>query len=682
MSINPTGEVTTSPTVTGSFTGSSVLVNVEKITAVDLRVSAIGPNKGGVATQDGCRVASGGACDAAQISFTWRIPRLAYNGPYVVEAVGKYCDPLLCLNPSSASVSPIEFRLAAEPEAPGDLRVEPGPDRSVVVSWARNTEPDLLYYALFRKDPGGEFRRLGNDIEPSESERRTFADTSVAGTNGGDFVYRVFAVRNGASGDSTTTKISPASGDKATTVVAPPTTLIAPGANPGEPSAPAPGQGADISSFLSGQAPELPAPDPIYLDLPDTGFGELLPFGGLPDEAEPGEEDAVLPGSPQQRAIAQFNRSRPLIPVAAGAILLVLAGHIRLLNVRTKSVAVPEKLPPGTYVARALEAARASRTPVDVAAVVPTVVPIGAHHPAPPVGDVARLPVWAEFEPASAMGLLDVSDEELEDTDRERERFARFAPFDQSGPEADIESQPETSPGAELESRLDVESESAFEAESAFESEFEAEAEDEDETESDSDLEDDDDEADLDAESESNVDLDDDEADLDAESDSESESELDEDAHAESELDSELDDDEAEVDFEAWSASDFEDEDEDEDDDEDEFEDDAEDEAAAEPAHAPAPQRTPVAVAALPPMPAPAAARARHPESDVPSTADSEEWSEPEFDPALLYAFESGSRAAATPKPAPETETDLEVLYAFDNESEWAEPEVFVSPRR
>jgi hypothetical protein len=430
---DPAGDLGASPTVNGSFKGASIVLNVEKISGVDLRVSPTGPTGGGVVTRNGCEVASSGGCNTSEIAFSWAVPSLPYNGPYVVEATGRYCDPLLCLNPESASAAPIEFRLGADPSAPTDLRSEPGDERTVNVSWSRNGEPDLLYYALFRKDPGGDFRRLGADIRQPESGRPTFTDTSVSGTNGGDFVYKVFAVRRGYTGDATTTRISRASAERTTTVAAPPTTTT-PGNDPNAPTTVPAGQGVDISSFLSGQPGSLPTPSPIFLDLPDTGFGETLPFGSLPDEAEPGEEDAVLPTSPRQRAIADFKRNRPLIPVAAGAILLVLAGHIRLLNVRTKEPA-PAKPPPGTYVARALEAARANRIPVDVAAAVAN----GGHHRAPPgpADDLAELPVWAEFEPVSALGLLDELYPEPADDDRpftnghatdERRQFELFAP--------------------------------------------------------------------------------------------------------------------------------------------------------------------------------------------------------------------------------------------------------------
>ncbi len=417
LSIEPADDIATSPTVTGSFAGARPLgLAIENISAVDLAVSPTGPTGGDAVTQDGCEVGSG--CSTGDVSFTWEVPALEYNGPYTVTATGTYCA-VLCLGaPQRASATPVSFRLGMEPAAPTDLKLSTGDDRSVTVSWARNGEPDFLYYALFRKDPGGEFRRLGSDIKQPSSGRPSFADSSAAGTNGGDFVYRVFAVRKGFTGDDKSTKISKASTDRTITVAPPPTTTTNPGDPAGGPVTTVAGEGVDIGSFLSGQAPTLPTPGPIFLDLPDTGFGETLPFGTLPgdDDIEPGEEDAVLP-TPRARQVAEFKANRPLIPVAAGLILLVMAGHVRLLNVRTK--AAPEKPPPGTYVARALEAARASSgvsiipaapdpisldpIPIDVA----TAVANGGHHRAPADDDVAGLPVWAEFEPVSALGLLD-----------------------------------------------------------------------------------------------------------------------------------------------------------------------------------------------------------------------------------------------------------------------------------
>ncbi len=443
MSIDPADDVTTSPVASGTFTGASLLgLATEQISAINLRVSPTGPTGGDAIGQDGCQLATAGDCGTGNVSFTWEIPELTYNGPYVVEATGKYCDivGLGCGSPGSASVEPITFRLGVEPAAPTDLRLQTGDDRNVEVSWARNGEPDILYYALFRKDPGGDFRRLGSDIRQPASGRPTFTDTSAAATSGGDFAYKVVAVRRGFTGDEKSTKLSTASGERTISVVPPPTTTN-PGDPPGGPVTTVAGQGVDIGAFLSGQAPTLPSPGPIFLDLPDTGFGDTLPFGTFPDEAEPGEEDAVLPTTPRQRQVAEFKRNRPLVPVAAGLILLVMAGHVRLLNVRTK--AAPEKPPPGTYVARALEAARANQAAarqasmpitLDVAAAV-----ANGHHRAPPDDDLAGLPVWAEFEPALALGFLDAPD----DADDADDADADDADHDRYGPPPELDDVPE-----------------------------------------------------------------------------------------------------------------------------------------------------------------------------------------------------------------------------------------------
>ncbi|MES2964919.1 MAG: aspartate--tRNA ligase, partial [Bdellovibrionota bacterium] len=52
-------------------------------------------------TQNGCAVATSGACNGGQITYSWDIPALDYNGPYVVEAFGTACDLLLCLSPGT-----------------------------------------------------------------------------------------------------------------------------------------------------------------------------------------------------------------------------------------------------------------------------------------------------------------------------------------------------------------------------------------------------------------------------------------------------------------------------------------------------------------------------------------------------------------------------------------------------
>ena len=190
----------------------------------------------------------------------------------------------------------------------------------MVVSWARNPEPDILYYALFRKDPGGDFRRLGTDIKQPGSGRPSFTDTSAAGS-GGEFAYKVFAVRKGFSGDDKTTKISKASSERTTTVAPPPTTTVNPNDPAGGPVTTVAGQGVDIGSFLSGQAPTLPSPGPIFLDLPDTGFGETLPFGSFPERraraGRGGRGAAATPGRARSPSSSATGRSSPSPPASS-----------------------------------------------------------------------------------------------------------------------------------------------------------------------------------------------------------------------------------------------------------------------------------------------------------------------------------------------------------------------------
>lgn len=436
VTVTPAGDLTSTPRVSGRFEGASLLgLGVELINSITITVSPTGPTGGEPLSVDGCEHVTEGKCGSVAVGYAWDIPDLDYNGPYSVSATAGHCLSV-CVSPSTARTTPVAFRLGVDPRAPTDLRVSTNEQRGVAVSWARNPEPDILHYALFRKDPGGDFRRVGGNIRQPASGRPTFNDTGTAGTNGGEFVYRVFAVRVGFSGDDTTTRTSRASADRSVTVAPPPITTAGP-TDPAGTQVPVAGQGVDLDSFLSNQAPARPSPPPIFLDIPDTGFDGTLPFGSLPiDEAEPGGD--AVPPTPRQRQIAEFQRNRPLIPVAAGAILILLAAHVRLLNARSKAADVLAAGPRPAKKARAVGegVARptvrvldgpAVPTPADLRAVVAD----GGQHRDSAYDmerdmerdrerdmerdmdmDLADLPVWAEFEPAAALGLFDESADE------------------------------------------------------------------------------------------------------------------------------------------------------------------------------------------------------------------------------------------------------------------------------
>ncbi|MEA2843930.1 MAG: hypothetical protein QOJ69_1601 [Actinomycetota bacterium] len=405
ISLSASGDTGSPPTVSGTFFGASALgVPIENIRSVSLTATPTGPTGGGQVGADGCKVATAGKCGSGSVTFKWQIPSLAYNGPYVVNATADHCQ-VLCVTPGPATVTPREFRLAADPAAPADVRAEAGGDRNVVLSWGRNAEPDLLYYQVSRKQGGGNFARVGGDIRQPASGRPAFVDTSTSGTPGGEFSYRVVAVRKGPSGDDSTTRTSGASGEKSVTVPAPP----APAA-PGAPGSEAKTAGSDtnIGGYLAGQAPALGSPKPIFHDLPDTGYEGSLPFGQLPGEdlSEPGDENAS-PASLETRRLQAFNRGRPLIPIAAGAILLLLAAHLRLFNKRLKG----DEPDHGTSAARfiaMLDASKQTAMPLDVEAAVAN----GGHHREPSGAVLADLPEWGSFRGVTLLPAAPSEDED------------------------------------------------------------------------------------------------------------------------------------------------------------------------------------------------------------------------------------------------------------------------------
>lgn len=259
------------------------------------------------------------------VRFSKRIP-VSANGRYTarVKATGK---GLLGQELSGAAGPSKPFDIAAPPRAPQNLRVEVSPERIVTVSWDRNTEPDMLHYVVSRKDPGGDSFRLAGEVvkHPASGERVSFVDRSTAAA-GGDYTYKVAAFRQGATQGK---PVSAESDARSASVPAP---------APGDPAA-APSAGASglVGGFPAAQ-PRGSAAGPAPRPLIDTGFSETLPFGARP----PGEE--IEEGEQEPRSLevgtttTEFvTRGRPLVPIAAGAVLLLLAVHLRLLNKRVKA---------------------------------------------------------------------------------------------------------------------------------------------------------------------------------------------------------------------------------------------------------------------------------------------------------------------------------------------------------
>ncbi len=240
--------------------------------------------------------------------------------------------------------------------------------RTVDLAWSRNTEGDMLYYAVFRKDPGAtKYFQVGGKVNhPTSGTKVTFADTTTSTFGGGDYTYQVVAVRKGATGTAESEKLSePSAGATATVPVLPTTTTAAP--LPGAPAAgptttvkPAPPAGVDLSGFIASRPPTRTLPTITVPEPPDTGFKGTLPFGARPpgDDIEEGDAEATSPRDAAGSSILSLEGGRPLVPVAGGLVLLLLAMHTRLLSRRVKAdadlpVVVAPKAPAPTYVAPA-----------------------------------------------------------------------------------------------------------------------------------------------------------------------------------------------------------------------------------------------------------------------------------------------------------------------------------------
>ena len=285
-------------------------------------------------------------CNESPCSVTWQLARPS-NGPYSVRAVAT--QTLVLLGTAGPASDPVtrSFSVAAPAAKPTLDPPKVNESRNVELSWSRNTEPDMLYYALFRKDPGAaDLKRVGGDIkQPASGAKVSFTDTTTSTLPGGDLDYVVYAVRRGATSGSEL--VSAASATRTATVPLLATTSTSTAPAPGTPAGPTttakPGTsgGVDLSGFLSSRSAPIAPPVITVPEPPDTGFDGSLPFGARPpslDDIEEGEADAVPPGGPRS-IISRISPGRPLVPVAGGLVLLLLAMHMRVLNRRTRPVA-------------------------------------------------------------------------------------------------------------------------------------------------------------------------------------------------------------------------------------------------------------------------------------------------------------------------------------------------------
>ena len=275
---------------------------------------------------------------------------LPLNGPYDVT-VSASEQTVLLGTPGPTGTAKRSFAVAVAPEKPVLDQPKVDDSRNVNLTWTRNTEGDMLYYAVFRRDPGStKYTQVGGKVaQPSSGKSVSFTDTTTSLFDGGGYAYQVVAVRKGATGTAASEKSSdPAVAVIATVPPAPTTTVAGPGApggGPGTTAKPGPPGGVDLSSFLSTRSQPVKLSPITVPDPPDPGFSNKLPFGTSPgDDVEPGDPAAVAPAQKKSTSVvAAGSVGRPLVPVAGGLILLLLALHVRMLNRRVKQA--PDDLP-------------------------------------------------------------------------------------------------------------------------------------------------------------------------------------------------------------------------------------------------------------------------------------------------------------------------------------------------
>lgn len=345
--------LSSAPAVQGDYSVQGDNDHLAGVDTVQLTVAATGGQPASASTTP----CGQGACGTSG-TFSWTAD-VAYNGPYRVEVRVDWHE--VTASQEQSTTLSHRFDLAVPPAAPTGVKAAyDASAHAVNVTWTRNREPDMLFYVVQREDPGSsQSSDIGRaDQPPSSASTVGFRDTSLPG--GGRYAYQIVAVRKGADPNDPQSGVSSSrSAPAGATVDGPP----APGgsgdgtggAGSGSVSGTAgsggsapviSGAGAvDPSKFASLQSSPLalPAPKvtpPPQLQLPDGTFDPTLPFTTTTTDGELGADDAQVAAPGGHLGAARTNGQRALlVSVAAGAIVLMLAFHLRWL---TRRVAAPD----------------------------------------------------------------------------------------------------------------------------------------------------------------------------------------------------------------------------------------------------------------------------------------------------------------------------------------------------
>lgn len=293
--------------------------------------------------------------------------QMEYNGKYraTVRATGRDNPSgpsgigLIEDNELETETAIRDFFVVAPPAPPTNVRaVIDKESRAVTVSWAANTEKDMLFYMVQRAKGDGAFSILATTNGPGDT---SIVDPSTA-ESAGEYRYQVVAVRRGSDANQGVNS-DPSPAAKATvpgppapgtTVPAGTTAGTTPGSDPGTAGGSPPGAttgttlspnspGAlrssgtlDLSGFTAIQR-QARRPD-TRSNEPDMGFTDTLPFGATNTTRLVGEDEqagAPSGGSGEDGEVRELgaeeasnDRQRSAGFLAAGLLATVLLMHL------------------------------------------------------------------------------------------------------------------------------------------------------------------------------------------------------------------------------------------------------------------------------------------------------------------------------------------------------------------
>lgn len=325
------GAVLTGPTpVTGQATMSG-----GRVLSVTLRVLTVGGQT--VDTQSYTN-------DDDTLDFTWT-PVIPANGNYTV-AVEAWGRENIDFNGDESSTASRAFTMEAPPAAPANVKaVVDQVERTVTITWAANSEPDLIGYGVYRKQGGKFFER-----KIVEAGKPTTYTDQIGTLPAGTYEYQVVAARKNAAGaccvgsaaSTTTAKVT-------SSPPPPPTTTTQPGSTGGStattvtttkgPTVATRGRN-DLSGFaalLPNGGAQLPsAPRAPRAEGLDPGFEQDLPFQS-PDQAEQevsAGDDEPVQALGGRSVVSSGDDERPtsLLFMAGGLLVTVVLMHLLWLR--------------------------------------------------------------------------------------------------------------------------------------------------------------------------------------------------------------------------------------------------------------------------------------------------------------------------------------------------------------